>query len=57
MAQNYIEPKIEYIKNSRNKDTILIDSQHIFTFSRTQSNKSKLYRCSFYKKMQNVGLL
>ena len=42
--------KIEYIKYNRNKEALLIDDKYIFNFSRIQKNKSKLYRCSYYKK-------
>jgi hypothetical protein len=50
MAQNDQEPKIEYIKSNLNKEELFIDDKYIFNFSRIKKNKSKLYRCSYYKK-------
>lgn len=42
-------PKIEFIKSSRNKEQIILDNKYIYNFASEDKKGNKNYKCNYYK--------
>ena len=49
-------PKIDFIKSSRNKDQLILNDKYIYNFTSEDKKGNKTFKCSLYKTINKVHL-